>query len=129
MIVITRSSNLESFYSYQICCLSSSCYRLEKIALNVLAFLSARLNPAAVNLLVLPPTICRVSPKNHSTVAVIMVGGLMLSPFIIDNNSKAIWDKGSSLDRLLHYSLLTFRGDALFGASFSLEQKEAPPPP
>jgi len=32
-------------------------------ALKVLAFLSARLNPAAVNLLVLPPTICRASPK------------------------------------------------------------------
>jgi hypothetical protein len=36
------------------------------VALNVLSFLSARLNPAAVNLLVLPPTICRASPKNHS---------------------------------------------------------------
>ena len=32
-------------------------------ALNVLAFLSAWSNPAAVNLLVLPPTICRASPK------------------------------------------------------------------
>ena len=32
-------------------------------ALNVLAFLSAWSNPDAVNLLVLPPTICRASPK------------------------------------------------------------------
>ena len=53
-------------------------------ALNVLAFVSARSNPAAFNLLVLvlPPTICQSSPKNHSAVSVFMVRELMLSPFI-----------------------------------------------
>jgi hypothetical protein len=39
-------------------------------ALKVLAFLSALSNPAAIDLLVLPPTICQASPKNHSTVSV-----------------------------------------------------------
>ncbi len=38
-------------------------------ALTVLAFLSAWSNPAAVNLLVLPPTICCASPKNYSMVS------------------------------------------------------------
>jgi hypothetical protein len=51
-------------------------------ALKVLAFLSSRLNPAAINLLVLPPTICRASPKNHSMVSVFIDRGLILSPFI-----------------------------------------------
>ena len=45
--------------------------------LKVLAFLSARSNPAAVNLLVLPPTICRASPKNTPWCL-----WLILSPFI-----------------------------------------------
>ncbi len=48
-------------------------------ALKVLAFLSARLSPAAVNLLVLLPTICQASPKKHSTVSVFIVCGLILS--------------------------------------------------
>jgi hypothetical protein len=47
--------------------------------LKVLAFLSAQMNPAVVNLLVLPPTICLASPKNHSTVSAIIVCGLILS--------------------------------------------------
>jgi hypothetical protein len=53
------------------------------MALKVLAFLSALSNPAAVNLLVLPPTICRASPKNHLTVSVFIICGLILSPFIM----------------------------------------------
>jgi hypothetical protein len=50
-------------------------------ALRVLAFLSTRSNPAAVNLLMLPPTICRASPKNYSTVSVFIVRGLTHWPF------------------------------------------------
>jgi hypothetical protein len=34
-------------------------------ALKVLAFLSARSNPAAVNLLVLPPTICQAEEEQY----------------------------------------------------------------
>jgi hypothetical protein len=50
----------------------------EKLAaLNVLAFLLALSNPATVNLLVLPPTICQASQKKHSTVSVFMVRGLL----------------------------------------------------
>jgi hypothetical protein len=52
-------------------------------ALKVLAFLSARPNPAAVNLLVLPSTICWASPKKHSTVSVFIVRGRILSPFTL----------------------------------------------
>ena len=48
-------------------------------ALKVLAFLSTRSNPLAVNLLVLPPTIRQASPKKHSTVSVFIIRGLILS--------------------------------------------------
>ena len=37
--------------------------------------------------------------------------------------------EGDFLFSPLFFGLPTLRGDALFGASFSLEQKEAPPPP
>ena len=37
--------------------------------------------------------------------------------------------EGDILFYPLFFGLPTLRGDALFGASFSLEQKEAPPPP
>ncbi len=50
-------------------------------ALNVLAFLFARSNPATVNLFMLPPTLCQASPKNHSTVLVLFVLGLIFLPF------------------------------------------------
>jgi hypothetical protein len=48
-------------------------------ALKVFAFLSAQLNPATVNLLVLPPTIFWASKKKHSTMSVFIVCGLILS--------------------------------------------------
>jgi hypothetical protein len=35
-------------------------------------------NPATINLLVLLPTICQASPKNHSTVSVFIVHGPIL---------------------------------------------------
>jgi hypothetical protein len=50
-------------------------------ALKVLAFSLALLNPAAVNLLVLPPTVCWASPKNYSNVSVLIACGLILLPF------------------------------------------------
>jgi hypothetical protein len=37
--------------------------------------------------------------------------------------------EGDFLFSPLFFGLPTLRGDALFGALFSLEQKEAPPPP
>jgi hypothetical protein len=51
------------------------------VALKVLTFLSAWLNPAVVNLLVLPPIICQASPNNYSIVSVFIDHGLILWPF------------------------------------------------
>ncbi len=117
--------------------------REDLAALNVLAFLSTLPNPADVNLLVLPPTICQAFPKNHSTVSVFMVCGLMLSGVMLHVNHRGGGDGGGSgcnaippkpLERdflfpPLFFGLPTLRGDALFGALFLLEQKEAPSPP
>jgi hypothetical protein len=50
-------------------------------ALKVLTFLLAWSNHAAVNLLVLQPTICRASKNNHLTVSVFIICGLILLPF------------------------------------------------
>jgi hypothetical protein len=52
-------------------------------------FLLALSKPAAVNLLVLLPTICLAFPKCHSTVIVFIVRGLILSPFFAQNISMA----------------------------------------
>ena len=68
-----------------ICCVESA------------VFLSALSKPAAVSLFVLPPTICLVFSKCHSTVSV-FVHGFIVLPFPMQNISLAVmWPSNNDL--------------------------------
>jgi hypothetical protein len=84
-------------------------------------FLSALSKPAAVNLLVLPPTICLAFPKCHSTVLVFIVRGLILSPFFAQNISMAeTWPSNKALIQNQVSSAKKLNSVALFSLTISL---------